>query len=92
MRISSYFYVNLRNINDKQYYLQAEGALSKVLRGSSASNSNPFFVTLRLTFATEKGTPFIYLLLTDGTPFAYLTNLERCKPYTCCVNAPSFTP
>ena len=68
------------------------GTQQSFIRGSSASNSNPFFVTLRLAFATEKGTPFIYLLLTDGTPFAYLTNLERGKPYTCCVNAPSFTP
>ena len=31
MRIWSYFHVNLRNINDKYYYLQGEGALSKVL-------------------------------------------------------------
>ena len=35
MRIWSYFYVNLRNINDKYYYLQREGALSKVLYGEA---------------------------------------------------------
>ena len=35
MRIWSYFYVNLRNIDDKYYYLQGEGALSKVLYGEA---------------------------------------------------------
>ena len=48
------------------------GTQQSFIRGSSASNSNPFFVTLWLAFVTEKGTPFLYPLLTDGTPFALL--------------------
>ena len=47
MHIWSNFYVNLRNINDKYYLLQGEGALSEVLYGEAPPGiPNPLFVTL----------------------------------------------
>ena len=36
------------------------------VRGGSAPRSNPFF--------HEKGTSYVYLLLTNGTPFTYLVS------------------
>ena len=40
------------------------------IRGGSAPRSNP--LPIYTPFLTEKGTPLVYLLLTNGTPFTYL--------------------
>ena len=42
------------------------------IEGGSAPRSNPF--TLLYTIFHEKGTPFVYLLLTNGTPSTYQCN------------------
>ena len=53
------------------YSLRATGVLNKFfIRGGSSPRSNPLpFLT---AFFHEKGTPFVYLLLTTGTLFTYL--------------------
>ena len=55
------------------------------IEGGSAPRSNPF--TLLYTIFHEKGTPFVYLLLTNGTPSTYL--VWNCIPLTA-VNVLSF--
>ena len=44
-----------------------EGVLSKVLRGTSTLRSNPLPLLL---FLSEKGIPFVCLLMTNCTPFS----------------------
>ena len=44
-----------------------EGALNKVLRGTSTLRSNPLPLLL---FLSEKGIPFVCLLMTNCTPFS----------------------
>ena len=41
-------------------------------------------LTFLYTIFHEKGTPFIHLLLTNGTPFTYLQCLQFCIPFNCC--------
>ena len=41
-----------------------------IVPGGSALRSNP--ITILYTIFHEKGTPFVYLLLTNGTPFTCL--------------------
>ena len=55
-----------------------EGALKRFTRGGSAPRSNP------LPLFCKKGTPFVYLLLTNGSPFTYLTFRAFCILFTCC--------
>ena len=50
------------------------------IEGGSAPRSNPF--TLLYTIFHEKGTPFVYLLLTNGTP-STVPCLEL-HPFDCC--------
>ena len=44
-----------------------EGVLSTVLRGTSTLRSNPLPLLL---FLSEKGIPFVCLLMTNCTPFS----------------------
>lgn len=44
-----------------------EGVLNKVLRGTSTLRSNPLPLLL---FLSEKGIPFVCLLMTNCTPFS----------------------
>ena len=53
--------------------------------GGSAPRSNP---THLYTIFHEKGTPFVYLLLTNGTPFTHL--VQNFAPLLTAVNALSF--
>lgn len=46
-----------------------EGVLNKVLRGTSTLRSNPL---LLLLFLSEKGIPFVCLLMTNCTSFSEL--------------------
>ena len=45
------------------------GTQQSFIRGGSSPRSQP--VTLLYTIFDRKGIPFIYLLLTNGTPFIY---------------------
>ena len=47
------------------------GVLNKCLYRESPSNPLPQ-LTLLYTIFHEKGTPFVHLFLTNGTPFTYL--------------------
>ena len=40
-------------------------------------------LTLLYTIYHEKGTPFVYLLLTNGSSF-HIPCLELCVPFNCC--------
>ena len=40
-------------------------------------------LTLLYTIFDKKGTPFVYLLLTNCIPSTYLVSLEICNPFNC---------
>ena len=64
------------------------GTQESLIPGRSAPRSNP--LTFYIPFFTEK-VPFVYLLLTNGTPF-HTPSLELCIPFTAvtAVNALAF--
>ena len=56
--------------------------LNKFLYGKAVPEVQP--LTLLYTIFHEKGTPLVYLLLTNGTPFTHLVFIELCIPFNCC--------
>ena len=55
------------------------GYSTNVYTGRLRSEVHP--LTLQYTFFHEKGTPFVYLLLTNGTRFTYLVKNFVSYPF-----------
>ena len=48
------------------------GVLNNFYTGRLRPGVQPLTLLYHCTILHEKGTPFVYLLLTNGTPFTYL--------------------
>ena len=59
-----------RMVNCCVHVVKARGYSANVYTGRSRPKVQP--ITLLYTIFHEKGTPFVYILLTNGTPFTYL--------------------
>ena len=52
-------------------FLPFLGVLKKVLNGEAPPRAQPLTLYIYISLGS-KGTPFVYLILTNGTPFPYL--------------------
>ena len=55
-------------------YLPGGGVLNKLLYGEAPSPGPTPLIPIYIPFFTKNSTPFVYLLLTQGTPFTFLFN------------------